>query len=223
VETVPDDALIAPAMREQWGKWAGRLAASAPTGAADANADGIGKSGLRDIEDTVGAVAFHRAHGMAAGVSSGGLLLKHPGRVGEAAVYGAGCWTTGRMACSVSGTGEHIVRANLARKIGEALRSARDKGDEDPHNVLYSVLIEFWESCCEQGEVSPSVGVILLVAAGDGSAVDSVRMWCAFTTPSMAVGYTSTEKRKPKAVIFRHPNPHGASCRPQIFITSLSL
>ncbi|KJA20720.1 hypothetical protein HYPSUDRAFT_141856 [Hypholoma sublateritium FD-334 SS-4] len=220
VETVPDDALIAPAAREQWERWTRRLAASAQ-GAMDAGADEPGASGVRDVQDTVGAVALRRAGGMAAGVSSGGLLLKHPGRVGEAAVYGAGCWATDRMACSVSGTGEHIVRANLARKIGEALRSARDKGGEDPHDVLDSVLIEFWESCCEQGEVSPSVGVILLVDAGDDSAV---RMWCAFTTPSMAVGYASTESPKPKAIIFRHPSPHGAGhTRPQIFITSLSL
>lgn len=99
VETVPDDALIAPAAREQWERWTRRLAASA-RGAEVADADEPVASDVRDVQDTVGAVAFHRTGRMAAGVSrfvhlcnyfaarfaharSGGLLLKHPGRVGE--------------------------------------------------------------------------------------------------------------------------------------------
>jgi taspase (threonine aspartase 1) len=40
-------------------------------------------SSLRDVQDTVGAVAWHPKDGAAASVSSGGILLKLPGRVGE--------------------------------------------------------------------------------------------------------------------------------------------
>ncbi|KAJ2916768.1 hypothetical protein MD484_g3610, partial [Candolleomyces efflorescens] len=87
-------------------------------------------SSLRDVQDTVGAVAWHPKDGAAASVSSGGILLKLPGRVGEAAVYGAGCWAQhqdssadiGRgasVACSASGTGEYIIRSSLARVVGE--------------------------------------------------------------------------------------------------------
>jgi taspase (threonine aspartase 1) len=75
---------------------------------------------LHALQDTVGAVAFVASSAsstsnssIASGVSSGGILLKHPGRVGEAAIFGAGCWAhvsasgpvdrKRGMACSVSG------------------------------------------------------------------------------------------------------------------------
>ncbi|KAF9482151.1 N-terminal nucleophile aminohydrolase [Pholiota conissans] len=215
LEVLPQEALVAPNARNQWKKWKQRLANIHSEEVM--NVDDI-QTGLRDVQDTVGAVAFHSRDGMAAGVSSGGLLLKHPGRVGEAAVYGAGCWATENMACSLTGTGEHIVREGLARRISEGLSTGTGE-EKDPHEILNSVLIDFWESCTKLDEASPSVGVVLLVAAKDE---DGVRMWCGFTTASMAVGYASLQNAKPKAVVFRHPNPKGDG-RPRIFITSLLL
>jgi hypothetical protein len=47
---------------------------------------------LGELYDTVGAVVVGPRGRVAAGVSSGGLALKAEGRVGEAAVFGAGCW-----------------------------------------------------------------------------------------------------------------------------------
>ena len=64
----------------------------------------------------------------------------------QAGIFGAGCWaqhysnSSAGMACSVSGTGEEIVRANLARSIGEAYDSSTD-----PHELLHRTLVEqFW-------------------------------------------------------------------------------
>lgn len=97
--------------------------------------------GTGSLYDTVGCVALAPDGTVAAGVSSGGIVLKTEGRVGEAAVYGAGCWAqqaaqqaagaaAGRqqgvapaLACSVTGVGEHVMRHLLAR---ECCRAAFD-------------------------------------------------------------------------------------------------
>ncbi|XP_074174454.1 threonine aspartase 1 isoform X2 [Rhinolophus sinicus] len=91
--------------------------------------------------DTVGAVVVDHEGNVAAAVSSGGLALKHPGRVGQAALYGCGCWAenTGAhnpysTAVSTSGCGEHLVRTILARECSHALQA------EDAHQALLETM-----------------------------------------------------------------------------------
>ncbi|KAF9529185.1 nucleophile aminohydrolase [Crepidotus variabilis] len=270
---VPPESLISPAARVNWQKWKTRLENSYT----DASSPKIqhqqdDKDEEMSMQDTVGAIACLEGQGVAAGVSSGGLLLKCPGRIGEAATYGAGCWATTSkdgqsVACSVSGTGEHITKMDLARRIGEVLSavSLSEQGlkenSGDPHSVLEGLLSEFWQTCKKDGEDSPSAGVIVLtmmpIECGDANSTEDndniadhphnvtgvqsqekkrqcaspvrVRLWCAFTTASMAVGYASTRSSKPKATIFRQPNPQrvdqqdGRGDKPQIYITSISL
>jgi len=107
-------------------------------------ADGLGEDDDPPPHDTVGAVVVcGRTGTVAAAVSSGGLALKAPGRVGEAAVFGAGCWAAdGRrgastpattspppalppgvagVAASVSGVGEAVIRSMLARRAAAAV------------------------------------------------------------------------------------------------------
>ena len=50
------------------------------------------EAGASCFYDTVGCVVLAPDGSVAAGVSSGGILLKTEGRVGEAAAFGAGCW-----------------------------------------------------------------------------------------------------------------------------------
>ncbi|KAK9918491.1 hypothetical protein WJX75_004444 [Coccomyxa subellipsoidea] len=80
--------------------------------------------------DTVGAVCVDALGRVAASVSSGGIAMKTDGRVGEAAMFGSGCWAADAepspdrpaVACSVTGVGEAVMRAGLSRACAEALQ-----------------------------------------------------------------------------------------------------
>ena len=66
---------------------------------------------------TVGAVARDRAGNFAAATSTGGIVNKRAGRVGDSPVPGAGTWADARCAISATGDGEAILRVALARTI----------------------------------------------------------------------------------------------------------
>ncbi|KAI5831924.1 N-terminal nucleophile aminohydrolase [Schizophyllum commune Tattone D] len=230
VEVVPDDQLFSDRARADWEYWNAQLRGGSSTESMS-QAESPTSRRLDAHQDTVGAVCLHfpssGATSAAAGVSSGGLLLKHPGRIGEAAVYGAGCWagpigkssaqsgsTQWWLACSISGTGEAIMRANLARRISEELDRAwdalthdrivttgSDEGEEemevidnelDVHQILYDVLKKEFEHGRQEvgwdGSDKPTVGVLVMVGNGD-----IVRLYSAFTAAGMAIAYAKDD------------------------------
>jgi len=74
--------------------------------------------------DTVGAIAIDGDNNIACATSSGGIALKHKGRLGQASIIGAGCWTEGQVAATTSGAGEILTINLLAKKVCDELRSA---------------------------------------------------------------------------------------------------
>ncbi|XP_053917481.1 threonine aspartase 1 isoform X5 [Cuculus canorus] len=165
--------------------------------------------------DTVGAVVVDQEGNVAAAVSSGGLALKHPGRVGQAALYGCGCWAenTGAhspysTAVSTSGCGEHLVRTILARECSCALQT------EDAHQALLETMQnKFIGSPFLANEDGVLGGVIVLRSCRYSSEPESsqekrtllVEFLWSHTTESMCVGYMSAQDGKAKTHISRLP------------------
>lgn len=79
---------------------------------------------FKDIygHETVGAVALDESGSLAAGASTGGISAMLPGRVGDTPLIGAGVYADNRAgAVSMTGLGETIIRAGLAKEICDHL------------------------------------------------------------------------------------------------------
>lgn len=68
---------------------------------------------------TVGVVALDQQGCISAGTSTGGIMLKLPGRVGDSAIIGAGTYATPAGGASATGHGEAIMRLMLALRVVE--------------------------------------------------------------------------------------------------------
>lgn len=83
---------------------------------------------------TVGAVALDRYGHLAAAASTGGLTNKLPGRVGDTAVIGAGCYADERVAVACTGMGECFIRLGVAGGVAARMRyrgaSLEEAGEE---------------------------------------------------------------------------------------------
>jgi taspase, threonine aspartase, 1 len=108
------------------------------------------------ITDTVGAIAIDMDGHMACGASSGGIGMKHRGRVGPAALVGVGSAVVPTdpndkhhtsVACVTSGTGEHMATTMAAtvaasrlyhgvRKVPSSPRLESAEDDEALHSMI---------------------------------------------------------------------------------------
>ncbi|KIK67219.1 hypothetical protein GYMLUDRAFT_156342 [Collybiopsis luxurians FD-317 M1] len=230
---VDHHSMISERARDRWHYWKNRL--TSVNSAEDTSNDVIEDESLHDLQDTVGAVISCSGE-MAAGVSSGGLLLKLSGRCGEAAVFGAGCWAQNicagsqmGMACSISGTGEFIMRSSLARALGKAFETSNSEGQDeevDPHAIIQKILVdEFWKLSQDLGEPSPNAGILLMTYEDGHDNEPIARLWCAFTTPSMAIAYASSKNPNPKSLVLRRPKskPETPSDKASVYVTAFSL
>lgn len=85
-----------------------------------------GRADRHGQADTVGAVALDRHGDTAVACSTGGVLLKAPGRVGDSPVCGAGFYAAPALgAACATGVGEailtHVASYEVLRRIGEGI------------------------------------------------------------------------------------------------------
>lgn len=210
-------SMICENARKDWSRWREKLS--------HGSIHRPESSGSRSLlQDTVGSIVMNNV-GSATSVSSGGLLLKHSGRVGEAAVYGAGCYAARqhqtssfqrRVACSVSGTGEEIIRAGLARAICESFQNHPEE-DADMHAILERLLTSYGMT---SSTTPVDVGAIVMTRENQSRP----RLWCAFTSESMAIAFMSSKYSRPKAMILRRDTPSNSALpSSRLFITSYAL
>lgn len=147
VPLLPPGALVAPNAKLKW---------------EEALAKRQGAKG----HGTVGAVARDDFGHVAAATSTGGTMLKRPGRVGDTPLIGCGTYADDRLgACSCTGLGEAIIKSTLARYALELCA-----GGKDPNEVA-AIAVKQLQRFGGDG------GLILLDARGRvGFAFDTARM-----------------------------------------------
>jgi L-asparaginase / beta-aspartyl-peptidase len=154
-EPLDPAALLTASTRAAWQRWRDQqpVADALPVGSA-----------------TVGAVVLD-AHGdLAAATSTGGVLGKWPGRVGDAPIVGAGTYADAHVAISCTGRGEAFLRAVTAKGLATALAAGVELEAALPR-ALAEVRLHGGHG-----------GLIVVTADG--------RLAWAFDTLNMAVGWT---------------------------------
>lgn len=155
--------------------------------------------------DTVGAVCVDSSGTVSAAVSSGGLLLKFPGRIGQAAVFGSGCWAQNSsdrdkpsIACSVSGVGEYLMKTLFARECYQAMY--------DKHDVISALPDVFKERFLESPYLKNAPSKLAGVLTVKHYASDNVcELAWAHNTRTMILGFGSTSKEKTVSIVSQQP------------------
>lgn len=145
--------------------------------------------------DTVGAICVDAEGNCAAGCSSGGLILKIAGRIGQAATYGSGCWavkTSEKAAATcTTGNGEYLMKTLLAKEIVGGLMR-----DDCPVTALNKTFKDdFLESPFLNNLNELYGGALSLVYDPDSG--NGEVLW-SHSTSSMCLAHMTTTQKVPK-------------------------
>ncbi len=168
------------------------------------------------VTDTIGAIAIDLRGNIAAGSSSGGIGMKHKGRIGPAALVGIGTAVIpedpkdgdqASVAAVTSGTGEHIATSLASAKCAERLFNGTRRGpggrsieELDEHTLMESfILDDFMGHPGVRNQ--PSAGAIGVMAVKKERT--GIYFYFAHNTDSFALASMSSTEREPMCVMSR--------------------
>ncbi|KAI0432718.1 nucleophile aminohydrolase [Xylaria sp. FL1042] len=168
------------------------------------------------ITDTVGAIAIDQLGRIAAGSSSGGIGMKHRGRIGPAALVGVGTAVVPAdshdadavtVAAVTSGTGEHMATTMASQRCAERIyqgnvrgTNGRDTPEDDENAILESFIVNDFLGHPGVRE-STSTGAIGVMAVKKTSG--GYYLYFAHNTESFALASMGSNDPSPSCVMSR--------------------
>ena len=147
---------------------------------------------LNTKQDTVGVIVLDSYGAIIAGSSSGGISLKHRGRIGPAALPEVGVVIEKMhdklVAICLSGTGEQIIKTKIGRKLASYVLNTSNLQDD----IKDFLSDQFINSESLIGDGDKSIGAMIVTK--DGSGID---FSIVHTTPSFCI-CSASGNRKPK-------------------------
>jgi taspase (threonine aspartase 1) len=168
------------------------------------------------ITDTVGAIAIDLKGNIAAGSSSGGIGMKHSGRIGPAALVGVGTAVIPQaeddpeatsVAAVTSGTGEHMATTMAAYKCADRLyharrrgRGGRDEEEWDEDAIMESFVVEDFmgHPGVRDQSSAGAIGVMVVRKCRTG-----YYLYFSHNTDSFALASQASTEREPLCVMSR--------------------
>ncbi len=171
ITTVDQDYFKTESQTESWKRWKARQAA---------RANQISKEDYSKGDDrlfylgTVGCVVRDQSGNLAAATSTGGLLGKKYGRVGDSPVIGAGTYANNKTcAISCTGEGELFIRHHIASAISARMEYLKENLESATKVAIFETL------------PTDSGGLISVDASGE--------IVLQFNTPMMARGQAKSD------------------------------
>ena len=94
-----------------------------------------------DNKGTVGCVALDSHGNLAAGTSTGGLVMKRYGRIGDSPIIGAGTYADNETcAVSCTGIGEEFIRHAIAHDLSARIKHGKQTLEEAAKTLIHETL-----------------------------------------------------------------------------------